>query len=86
MPKVAPTNTPAVALTIASPAVARSRLSGWTSRHPDDHAELRNRRRDLAAANIQAAIDRIMDSAPPLTTAQAEALASVLRRNAEGAR
>lgn len=55
---------------------ARARLAARTRHYPDgDHAEAR---RDLAAANIQAYVQRVIAAAPPLTNEQREKLAMLL--------
>lgn len=60
----------------------RARAERTLNERPNDPAALAARddaRRDLAAANIAAAIDRALASAPDLTDDQAEALAARLR-------
>ncbi len=67
-------------------------MSGWTherarvaslsrSRTPDD-PELVGARRDLRAARAEDYIKRLVDAAPPLTTAQKDRLALLLRGGA----
>lgn len=41
--------------------------------------------RDLAAARVEEAIDRILNDAPPLTPAQRDRLAALLRPTVSGA-
>lgn len=57
---------------------ARSRLASAT-RYKAPPEVITERRRDLAEANIAAAIDRALSTAPPLTDAQCERLAARLR-------
>lgn len=61
-----------------TPTRARSLLA-TSHRRNDPPAVIADRRRDLAAANIAAAIDRALSTAPPLSDEQAEALAARLR-------
>lgn len=61
---------------------ARAKVAALSrSRKPSD-PEVIAARQDLAAANIAAAIDRALATAPPLTDEQAEALAARLRGSA----
>lgn len=59
-------------------ASARSRLATAHLRNEPPEV-ITERRRDLAEANIAAAIDRALSTAPPLTDAQCERLAARLR-------
>lgn len=55
---------------------ARARLAAKTRHNPDgDHTEAR---RDLAAANLEAYVRRVVATAPPLTNEQRERLAVLL--------
>ena len=65
----------ATAAPITSPRQARARVAGRTA-HGLDTTEAR---RDLAAANLAAAIERHLAAAPKLTDEQAETLAAMLR-------
>ncbi len=59
---------------------ARASLAARTRHHPNvDHSEAR---RDLAAANLEAYIRRVVDSAPPLSPSQRDRLALLLRGGA----
>lgn len=60
------------------PTQARSRLAQAHRRH-DPPEVIDRHRRDLAEANIAAAIDRALSTAPPLTDAQCDRLAARLR-------
>jgi hypothetical protein len=61
----------------------RARLAATERHHPDaDTAELR---RDLRAARAEDYIRRLIESAPPLTAAQRDQLATLLRPNGEAA-
>lgn len=61
-----------------TPTDARNRLAVAHRRHASPEA-IADRRRDLAEANIAAAIDRALSTAPPLTDAQCDRLAARLR-------
>ena len=67
---------------IPSPTQARSRLATDARRNapPEVIAE---RRRQLAEANIAAAVERALLSAPPLTEEQCDRLAALLRGSGE---
>lgn len=56
---------------------ARNRLGNATS-HGRPAAELEDLRRDLAAAKLEKAIQRIVAEAPPLRPEQAERIAALL--------
>jgi hypothetical protein len=59
-----------------TPHQARSRVAHAKRYHPDaDHTDLE---RDLAAANLEAYIRRVVDQAPPLTSGQIERLRALL--------
>ncbi len=67
-----------------SPAHHKAQLAAITRHHPD-RPELRAAaKRDLAAANLAAYIERVIAQAPPLTNAQAEALSRLLLRGPSG--
>lgn len=61
-----------------TPTAARSLLANAHRRH-DPPQVIDQHRRDLAEANIAAAIDRALSTAPPLTDAQCDRLAARLR-------
>lgn len=55
----------------------RARLAAAVRHHPDkDHTEAR---RDLAAATLEQHVRRVVAEAPPLTEAQRDRIASLLR-------
>ena len=57
---------------------ARGHLGGLVKNHPT-RSDLHERaRRDLAAANLEAVITRIVDKAPQLTAAQVTRLTALL--------
>ncbi len=57
----------------------RARLAALTRhRNPDDPA-LSDARRDFHAERLAEAVRRVVDSAPPLTTAQRDTIAALLR-------
>jgi hypothetical protein len=59
-----------------TPTDARARLAAHVRHHPDaDRSDLE---RDLAAANLEAYIRRVVDQAPPLTSGQLERLRALL--------
>lgn len=61
-----------------TPTQARSRLANDTRRKAPPEV-IADRRRDLAEANIAAAITRALSTAPPLTDEQCARLAARLR-------
>lgn len=63
---------------IPTPHQARSRLA-TASRLKESPEAIADRRRDLAEANIAAAIARALSTAPPLTDEQCARLAARLR-------
>lgn len=63
---------------IPTPTKARSRLARAHQDHLGEKV-ITERRRDLAEANIAAAIDRALSTAPPLTDSQCDRLAARLR-------
>lgn len=65
----------------ASVLQARAAL-GVASRGTRDPEKIAEARRALAAAKIEAAIEKAVASAPPLTAAQRDRLASLLRPGA----
>lgn len=65
-------------------AVARSRVAGLISRGAPA-ADIAAARRDLAAAKLDAYIERTLAEAPPLTPAQLAQLRAHFRRGADGA-
>jgi hypothetical protein len=69
---------PAISIPIPTPTQARSRLANDSRRKapPDVIAD---RRRELAEANIAAAIARALSTAPPLSDEQCARLAARLR-------
>lgn len=61
----------------SSARVARARLGGMISRHPDaDHTDLR---RNLQAAKLEDHIRKVVNGWPPLTDEQRDRLALLLR-------
>lgn len=76
---MAPRNVP------KSVATARSRVASLTRSRPVHDPEFVAARRDLASANIQAYVEKVVSAAPPLTIEQIDAIAALLRRPA-GAR
>lgn len=60
-----------------TPTQARSRVANLTRSHADP-ATIVEARRDLAEANIAAAVERALADAPPLTDEQAARLARLL--------
>jgi hypothetical protein len=63
---------------IPTPTKARSLLATAHRRHEPPEV-IAKHQRDLAEANINAAIERALATAPPLTDAQCERLAARLR-------
>jgi len=62
--------------------IQRAKVGALSRSRTADDPELLDARRSLAAANIAAAIDRALATAPPLTDEMAEALAARLRGSA----
>lgn len=62
-----------------TPAQRQRQRVATLSRHRPDSTELVDARRDLAAANLASQIERVVAEAPPLTQAQRDQLASLLR-------
>jgi hypothetical protein len=64
-----------------SPAVAhrRARLGGIKVRRPDDEAALADARRDLRAELLAEHVKRVVAEFPPLTPAQLDRIAALLR-------
>lgn len=63
---------------MSNPLKYRAQVAALTrSRTPDD-PEFITARRDLAAANIEQYVARIVETAPPLTSAQRDRIASLL--------
>jgi hypothetical protein len=67
---------PAVALSAAQ--VQRNKVAILTRHHPDS-PQLVDARRDLAASKLAGYIERVVAAAPPLTNAQRDRLALLLR-------
>jgi len=65
---------------------ARGKLGATARRFPNDPDRLAEARRDLAAAKLQDYIERTLADAPPLSDAQRERLAVLLRGPAVGQR
>ncbi|WP_439592392.1 hypothetical protein [Microbacterium sp.] len=61
---------------------ARARVAAFTRSRAADDPDLVDARRDLAAANLEKHITRVVADAPPLTDAQRTRLASLLRGGA----
>jgi hypothetical protein len=64
---------------VSSKTISRARVAALSRSREADDPELVGARRDLAAANIEAAIERYVASAPPLTEEQADRIAALLR-------
>ncbi len=58
---------------------ARGRLGDTSRRHGLDSQHVQDARRDLAAAKIEDYIEKVVSEAPPLTGAQRDRLAVLLR-------
>lgn len=69
-------------MSIPSPKRASASLAGIASKRPEDHDGIATARSVLAAANIQAAIEKNLATAPPLTIDQTERLTALLRGGA----
>ncbi|MCM3778978.1 hypothetical protein [Microbacterium hydrocarbonoxydans] len=67
---------------IPTPRSASASLAGIASKRRDDPAAVASARAQLAAANIQAAIQKNLADAPPLTADQTERLTALLRGGA----
>lgn len=59
----------------------RSRLARLHQTHSPDSSEIREARRDFAAARLEDHVARVLADAPPLTHEQRERIASLLRVN-----
>lgn len=60
-----------------SPRAVRARLAAKLRHHPEqDHSDTR---RDLAAANLEQYVRKVLSAAPPLTDEQRTRLAELLR-------
>jgi len=64
--------------------VARGRLAAMVRHHPDDGAAVAEARRTLRVARLEQHIRRSVDAAPPLTVAQRDQLALLLRPEVGG--
>lgn len=64
---------------------ARGRLGDTSRRHGPDSQNVQDARRDLAAAKIEDYIEKVVDAAPPLTDAQRDRLALLLRGGSDAA-
>ena len=58
---------------------ARAQLGSVARRHRDDPQRIAEARRELAVAKIADFIESVVDSAPPLSEAQRDRLAVLLR-------
>ncbi|WP_433787201.1 hypothetical protein ACQPX6_10290 [Actinomycetospora sp. CA-101289] len=56
---------------------ARARLAARSRHNPD--ADLSSERRELRAASLEAHVRRVVDQLPPLTDAQRDRIATLLR-------
>ncbi|MCR4488491.1 hypothetical protein NUV33_05245 [Micrococcus luteus] len=57
----------------------RGRVASLTRSRPADDPQLIEARRDLAAAKLDAYVKRVLAEAPPLTDAQRDRIAALLR-------
>jgi len=57
----------------------RAQVAGLSRRRAPDDPDLTNARRDLAAERLADAVRRVVASAPPLTAAQRDTIAALLR-------
>lgn len=66
---------------MSSPRVRRERakVAALARHRPPNDPDAIDARRDLAAANIEAYVRRVVDAAPPLTDSQRDRLAALLR-------
>lgn len=58
---------------------AAARVSVLQRHHGQDDPRLSEARRDLRAAELEEHVQRIVDAAPPLTSAQRDKIAALLR-------
>jgi len=63
---------------IPTPARARATLASRTHRLGPDHPDTLSARRDFLAERLELHIQQVIDAAPPLTSEQRTALASLL--------
>ena len=61
---------------------ARAQVAGLARRRPADDPELAQARHDLQVANLERAVQRAVDAAPPLTEQQRNKIAALLRPTA----
>lgn len=66
-------------------ASARAAVAGRTRHHPEDRESIAEARSALAAAKIERYIQRVVAEAPPLSEAQRDQLAVLLRGAPVGA-
>lgn len=64
----------------------RGRVASLTRSRPADDPQLIEARRDLAAAKLDAYVKRVLAEAPPLTDAQRDRIAALLRPAGGGGR
>lgn len=64
----------------------RARHAGLRRTRPADDPDVVDAKRDLAAARLEEHVRRIVAAAPPLTPAQRDRIAGILRPTAAGAR
>lgn len=62
-----------------SPLSERARVAALTRHHPNKPEAVDAARRDLAAANLEQYVRRIVEHAPPLTPQQRDRIAVALR-------
>ncbi len=70
-------------MALSSPERARQHVATLTRHYPGSKA-LSDAQRDLAAAKLEQYVAKIVSTAPPLTPAQLDRLASLLRPSAGG--
>lgn len=64
---------------VTTPQAAKGRLAARSRYLPANDPQIAEARRDLAAAKIDAFVERALEKAPPLTDEQAERIAHRLR-------
>jgi hypothetical protein len=67
---------------MASRAIAARNKLGTVCRYPHDESQVSDARRELAAAKICDYVEKVVAGAPPLTQAQIEDVAGLLRAGA----
>jgi hypothetical protein len=64
---------------VTTEVVRRRNAVALIARHHPDSPDLVTARRDLAAAKLEAYVQRVVSEAPPLTSEQRDRLAALLR-------